>query len=93
MHDCAGIDVSNPAAPREIGALATPRVSFDIEVVGELAYLASEFGLRIMDVSSPETPLELGDTDDSYDHRSYFNTYLNMYSVHCHRGLQGSPDI
>jgi hypothetical protein len=55
------IDVSNPAAPVEVGAFATPDVAQDVEVVGDLAYVsANSAGLRVIDVSNPTSPVELG---------------------------------
>ncbi|MEE8366985.1 MAG: hypothetical protein V3S30_01585, partial [Thermoanaerobaculia bacterium] len=49
------IDVSDPAAPLELGALETPGTVLGVEVMDGLAYLASVSGLRIIDVSNPET--------------------------------------
>ena len=54
------IDVSNPAAPVELGALDTPGSASGIEVVGGRAYLTDVSGLRIIDVSNPAAPVELG---------------------------------
>ncbi len=63
-HGASGlriIDVSNPAAPVELGALDTPGFAMGIEVVGGLAYVANgTSGLRIIDVSNPSAPVELG---------------------------------
>ncbi len=43
------IDVSDPAFPVELGALGTSYTPRDVEVVGELAYVAnSQSGLRVM---------------------------------------------
>jgi hypothetical protein len=58
------IDVSEPTAPVEVGALhlAQPSYPRDVQVVGNLAYVAdSEFGLRVIDVSDPSVPVEIGD--------------------------------
>ncbi len=59
------IDVSNPAAPVEIGALDTPDCAYDVEVVGDLAYVADSriSGLRVIDVSNPAAPVEIGALD------------------------------
>jgi len=70
------IDVSNPAAPIEIAALDTPGYAVDVEVVDGLAYLADRVvflpgpsgipsyvgpaSLRVIDVSNPAAPVELG---------------------------------
>ena len=58
------IDVSNPAAPVELGGLFGPAA--DVEVVGGLAYVARG-GLRIIDVSNPAVPLALGAIDTPGD--------------------------
>jgi hypothetical protein len=57
------IDVSNPALPVELGALDTPggAATHDVEVVGDLAYVAAGYaGLRVIDVSDPTGPVGLG---------------------------------
>jgi hypothetical protein len=64
------IDVSDPAVPVEIGALDTPGEAFDVQVVGDLAYLVGGAEwltggraggwLRVIDVSNPAFPVELG---------------------------------
>jgi hypothetical protein len=56
------VDVSDPAAPVEVGSYEfepTPAVT-GIVVSGNLAYLASPDGLRIVDVSQPTQPVEIG---------------------------------
>jgi len=71
------IDVSNPTAPVELSALFAPAFALDVEVVGDLAYVTmgmrksssvSNYSgeLRIIDVSNPIFPVELGalDTED-----------------------------
>ena len=50
------IDVSNPAAPVELGSLDAPRDASDVEVVDGLAYVAG----AVIDVSNPEAPFEVG---------------------------------
>jgi hypothetical protein len=52
------IDVSNPAAPVEIGA--SPGGAQDVVVEGGLAYVAGGDSLRVIDVSIPAAPVELG---------------------------------
>jgi hypothetical protein len=61
------IDVSNPAFPVDLGALDTPDEAYDVEVVGDLAYVAGGWcldgcggNLCIIDVSNPAFPVELG---------------------------------
>jgi hypothetical protein len=56
------LDVSNPAAPREVGA-ATPFPHFveDVAIGGTLAYVAAGGGgLRVVDISDPTHPKEVG---------------------------------
>jgi hypothetical protein len=57
------IDVSDPAFPVEIGALDTLGPAVDVEVVGDLAYVADGCGLRGIDVSNPSFPVEIGAFD------------------------------
>ncbi len=57
------LDLSDPAAPVEIGSLYAPYGANDVEVVGGLAYLVEERapgGVRIIDVSDPTLPVEVG---------------------------------
>jgi len=64
------IDVSNPAAPVEVGAVGTPGAAFDVDVVDGLAYVAGgSSGLRIIDVSNPAAPVEVGALDIPGDAR------------------------
>ena len=59
------IDVSNPAAPAELGAFDTSfQTSFGVDVIGGLAYMAGgSSGLRVIDVSNPAALVELGFRD------------------------------
>jgi len=58
------LDLSDPAAPVEIGSLYTRVGSRDVEVVDGLAYIAEGWTLpgavRIIDVSDPTLPVEVG---------------------------------
>ena len=55
------LDVSNPAAPIELGAIDTPGQANGVAVAGEMAYVADGYaGLRAIDVSNPAAPRELG---------------------------------
>jgi hypothetical protein len=49
-------DVSDPTKPALIGDLWTPGGAFGIQVVGEIAYLATGHGLMLIDVSDPHDP-------------------------------------
>ena len=63
------IDISNPAAPTEIGFYATPGLAQAVTVAGNHAYSADgNSGLRIIDISNPSAPTEV----DSYDFSGYF---------------------
>jgi hypothetical protein len=60
------LDVSNPAAPVEFGALETLGYVDSVEVVGDLAYLdPCRLNPRIFDVSNPAAPVELSALDTS----------------------------
>lgn len=56
------VDVSDPASPMELGALDLLRLvdyqafAGDIEVVDDIAYIASVLGLVVVDVSDPRAP-------------------------------------
>jgi hypothetical protein len=55
------IDVSDPAAPREVGAYNTDGFAQDVAVVGTLAYVAAgNAGLQVIDVSDPTAPRQVG---------------------------------
>lgn len=65
------VDVSNPAAPAEVGHYHSPDgargYARDVAVVGNYAYVADGYGgLRVVDVSNPAVPTETGflDTPD-----------------------------
>jgi hypothetical protein len=47
-----------------VGALDTPGQAYDVEVVGDLAYVADGgAGLRVIDIFDPAAPIELGALD------------------------------
>jgi len=52
------VDVSDPAAPAVLGAIAVE--ARDVELADGFAYTASEVGLRVIDVSRPRWPAALG---------------------------------
>jgi hypothetical protein len=55
------IDVSDPAAPRELGVVAIAGGGSDVAVQGDYAFVASRSdGLRVIDVSDPAAPKEVG---------------------------------
>ena len=55
------VDASIPHAPAPIGAIGVPGLIRDIEAVDSYAYVASHAGgLRVIDVSDPSAPVEVG---------------------------------
>jgi hypothetical protein len=67
FHHLLILDVSNPALPVPIGALDTLENKSVITVVGEIAYLSGgSDGVRVVDVSSPQAPVEIGSFADDY---------------------------
>jgi hypothetical protein len=54
------VDVSDPAHPLKVGYSQPVGVYRDIAVAGGVAYLANEWGLDLIDVSSPYTPVHAG---------------------------------
>jgi hypothetical protein len=51
------VDISNPVAPKRLGAYTFPQKIWGIRVVHPLVYVAADFfGLGILDVSNPAAP-------------------------------------
>jgi hypothetical protein len=51
------VDISNPAAPKRVGAYTFPEKIWGFRVVGSLVYVAADFfGLGILDVSNAAAP-------------------------------------
>jgi hypothetical protein len=63
------LDVSNPAAPSALGSTVVPAAIDKIAVSGSVAYVAAgAAGLRVLDVSDPAHPVEVGHADGpAYD--------------------------
>lgn len=59
------IDVSNPTAPAQIGALDTPNSAYDLEVRDGIVYLADYGSVRAIDVSNPRRPSLISALDTS----------------------------
>jgi hypothetical protein len=55
------IDVANPSAPAQVGSIELSGAPYEIEVVGDLVYIADFIlgGLRTIDVSDPTAPVEI----------------------------------
>jgi len=55
------IDVSDPSAPVTLGEINTADAALDVEIEGDLAYVAAgRDGLRVFDVSTPGAPFSAG---------------------------------
>jgi hypothetical protein len=55
------INISNPAAPAEVGHLDTPDWAYGVKMAYNYAYVAdSGSGVRIIDISNPAAPVEAG---------------------------------
>jgi hypothetical protein len=55
------VDVSDPAAPFEVGYCETPGYARSLTISGDYAYIADQSGgLRILDISDPVEPTEIG---------------------------------
>jgi len=58
------IDISDIRNPEEIGSFTSARRVTDVELIGDLAYIAGTGGLRILDVSDPSEPNEISFYDE-----------------------------
>lgn len=54
------IDISDPAAPTEVGFYATPGSAWSIAAAENTAYVAAGDGLHILDISNPIAPTSIG---------------------------------
>ncbi|MCI0479456.1 Ig-like domain-containing protein, partial [Candidatus Uhrbacteria bacterium] len=54
------VDVSEPTAPVDVASVFLGARSFDVELVGTFAYIATALDLAVVDVSEPSTPQFLG---------------------------------
>jgi photosystem II stability/assembly factor-like uncharacterized protein len=83
------LDVSDPSHPIKIGevALGTRGIS-DIKILGTTAYVAGD-GFRIVDVSSPTSPTEIGHNDSPNLARGVVVSGNYAYVTdHFHQGLR-----
>ncbi len=65
----AVIDISNPSAPTQVAAVPGTPIGWDLDVVGQYAYLPRSNGLSIIDITNPSNPLVVGSwsgTNGSY---------------------------
>ncbi len=54
------LDISNPAHPTRIGGISTSGAYRQIALVGDLVYVADEWGVRVISVADPSNPVEIG---------------------------------
>ena len=55
------LNISNPASPKKVGEIETPGIVKDIYIWRHYAYIANwREGLRVIDVSDPSDPVEVG---------------------------------
>lgn len=65
------VDISNPAAPVEVGSLTIPGATTKVKVAGNFAYVLDTMGnLRVIDISDPANPAEIGIYDSPGDAQS-----------------------
>lgn len=51
------VDVQNPAAPQLLGTYLSQVETYEVEVIGELALLATKSGVQVVDVRDPAVPV------------------------------------
>ncbi|MGD2091652.1 MAG: hypothetical protein PVH61_36095 [Candidatus Aminicenantes bacterium] len=88
------LDITKPAAPKEIGSCSSGSSEHfigDIKVIGNYAYLASGCcGLQVVDISNPESPIRVG----SFLYPAYGSALgvhldgINAYVAYASSGLQ-----
>jgi hypothetical protein len=57
------IDFSDPQNPFQISAFAAPGNTYDVKVIGNIAYLAGSDGLQCVDISQPQNPALVASVD------------------------------
>ncbi len=61
------IDVFVPSQPTGLSSIETPGIAYDVEVVGDYAYVADGFaGLVTIDISDPSSPVQVNITGGDY---------------------------
>lgn len=78
------VDISDPAAPVEVGSYDTPGMADGVYVFGSHAYVAAgSSGLRVLDVSNPTAPVEAGSyATPDYAHRVYVSGSYAYVAAH-----------
>ena len=59
-YDLHVLDISDPVHPARVATLETPGTFRELVLQGHIIYAADEWGLRLIDVSNPAAPVELG---------------------------------
>ena len=57
------VDVDDPKSPVIIGHVDTPGSADDVDVFGDIAYIANFYGLQVIDVSDPLSPVIIGSVE------------------------------
>ena len=79
------IEITNPAAPVQVGLYNTPGIAYGVAVRDSLAYVADDYtGLRIINISNPAAPVQIGFYDDAFashgvvvsGHYAYVASYI-----------------
>ncbi len=55
------LDVSDPANPTEVSFISTQGTAQDVVIEKGIVYVANEYGLVLIDVTSPSSPVQLGE--------------------------------
>lgn len=56
-------DVSNPLNPVKVGQIATANYPEDVSVIGNYAYVVSDWSFQVFDISNPAAPALVGSTN------------------------------
>lgn len=90
------IDISDPTSPSVVGSYDTPGWCYGVAVEGDYAYLADNDYLRIIDITKPWSPTEIGPgCGGAFSLRRLFVAGDYAYCADYHAGLRvidiGSP--
>lgn len=84
--DLAIWDVSTPLSPQLLGSYVFPDYVFDVEVVGNYAYVSHwigqstyGFSLSVLDISNPQSPVLVTTINCLGDQIYYYNGYLYVF--------------
>lgn len=54
------LDISNPSSPQFVSTAPVENAKWDVEIEGDYAYLSEYHGVRSIDISDPNNPVEVG---------------------------------